>query len=105
MIFFISRFTVLPEKEAEFIRLATALTEKVRAHEPKTLYYAFYRADGPGRFVVVESFPDEAAEHEHQATPWFQEIVPQMLPCFDGAYIREYFHPLSAPAPVAGAAA
>lgn len=97
MIFFISRFTVKPECEAEFIRLATALTEKVRAHEPKTLYYAFYRADdGPGRFVVVESFPDEAAEHDHQSTPWFTEIVPQMIPCFDGPYVREYFHPLNA---------
>lgn len=35
MIFFISRFTVKPDREAEFIRLATALTEKVRAHEPE----------------------------------------------------------------------
>ena len=50
------------------------------------------------RSAACSGFPDEAAEHEHQSTPWFTEIVPQMIPCFDGPYVREYFHPLTASA-------
>ncbi|TVQ48978.1 MAG: antibiotic biosynthesis monooxygenase [Gammaproteobacteria bacterium] len=91
---FISRMTVKSEKEAEFIRLAKALTEKVHAHEPDTLIYQFYRLREPHRFAVVESFTSEQAEHEHQNTEHFKALAPGLVDCLDGPYVREYLDPL-----------
>ncbi len=91
---FISRMTVKPDKEAEFIRLARLLTRKVHASEPDTLIYQFYRLREPNRFAVVESFTTEQAEHDHQNTAYFLEIAPGLVDCLDGPYVREYLDPL-----------
>jgi quinol monooxygenase YgiN len=91
---FISRMSVKPEKEAEFIRLAKLLTEQVNASEPDTLIYQFFRLREPHRFAVVESFTSEEAEHAHQNTAHFNEIAPGLVDCLDGPYVREYLDPL-----------
>lgn len=91
---FISRMSVKPEKEADFIRLAQALTEKVHAHEPETLIYQFYRLREPNRFAVVESFTSEQAEQDHQNTEHFKALAPGLVECLDGPYVREYLDPL-----------
>ncbi len=91
MITFLSRMTVKPEKEAEYIELVHKLTEAVRALEPDTLQYQFYKLrDTQMGYAVYESFTDEAAEERHLNTPHFKQYAPPMIECLDGPYVREY---------------
>ncbi len=94
MMTFIARMKVVEGKEAEFVRLAKALTEKVRGNEPDTLTYEFYRLREPRAFAVIEAFTSEAAETAHQNTEYFKELAPDILGCLDGTYVREYLDPL-----------
>lgn len=95
MMTFIARMKVEEGREEEFIRLAKALTEKVRENEPGTLYYEFFRLrDEPRGFAVFEKFTDEAAEEAHRNTPHFEELAAPLVDCLDGPYVREYLDPL-----------
>jgi autoinducer 2-degrading protein len=93
---FVARMTVKPGHEAEFVGLCRKLQAEVRAREPGTLYYEFFRLREPRRFAVVESFADEAAEHRHMTSAWLAEIAPRLLACLEGdpPYVREYLDPL-----------
>lgn len=91
MLTFLSRMKVKPEKEAEFIELVHKLTAEVRANEPDTLQYQFYKLrDEPLGYAVYESFTDEAAEEVHLSTDHFKQYGPPMVECLDGPYVREY---------------
>jgi len=91
MLTFLSKMTIKPEKEEEFLALVAELTAEVRAKEPNTLAYQFYKLrDDRYGYAVFESFPDQAAEDEHQATEHFARLAPPMIECLDGPYIREY---------------
>jgi len=94
---FISRMTVKPGHEAEFVRLCTALAEKVRANESRdqTLYYEFFKLREPRRYAVIESFASEAAEHAHMNSPWLAEFGPGIVAALDGSYVREYLDPFT----------
>lgn len=95
MMTFIARMQVKPGKEAEFEALARRLTDAVRAHEPGTLQYEFFRLPDTERgYAVFESFVDEAAEEAHRDTPHFHELAPPLVECLDGEYVREYLHHL-----------
>jgi quinol monooxygenase YgiN len=95
MMTFLARMKVKEGMEADFIRLAKALTEKVRKHEPHTTAYEFYRLrDEPRAFAVYEQFSSEAAEESHRNTPHFFELAPALIECIDGEYVREYLDPL-----------
>ena len=94
MMTFIARMKVLDGKEEEFVRLASELTEQVRANEPDTLHYAFYRLREPRGFAVIESFTGDEAEAAHQNTDYFKAMAPGILACLDGTYVREYLDPL-----------
>ena len=88
---FLSRMTVKADKEAEFVALVHELTAAVRAHEPDTLHYQFFKLrEQPLGYAVFESFTDEAAEKAHMDTPHFHRIAPPMIECLDGPYVREY---------------
>lgn len=91
---FIARMTCKSEHEAEFVRQCRALQEYVRANEPDTLFYEFYRLREPHRFAVLESFRDEAAEHRHMNSKALAEIAPKIAACLDGSWEREYFDAL-----------
>ena len=93
---FVARMTVKEGREAEFIRLARELEEKVNANEPNTLYYRFFRLREPRRFAVMESFADEAAEELHMNSQFLAEYGPPLLDCMEGdpPYVREYLDPL-----------
>jgi autoinducer 2-degrading protein len=93
---FISRMTVKSGRETEFVALCRRLTEEVRAHEPGTLHYEFFRLREPRRYAVFESFADEAAEERHMHSAWLAEIAPPLLDCLEGEpkYVREYLDPL-----------
>lgn len=96
MMTFLARMKIKQGKEAEFVRLAKALTEKVRATEPETTAYEFFKLrDDPSGYAVFEQFTSEEAEEAHQNTPHFKEIAPDLIECIDGTYVREYLDPLA----------
>jgi len=95
MMTFLARMKVKEGKEEDFVRLAKALTEKVRASEPETLAYEFFKLrDEPRAYAVYEQFASEAAEEAHRNTSHFQEIAPDLIDCIDGTYVREFLDPL-----------
>lgn len=95
MMTFLARMQVKAGKEADFERLAKALTDKVREHEPGCVGYEFFRLPDTERgYAVYESFVDEAAEEAHRNTAHFHELAPPLVECIDGEYIREYLHHL-----------
>ncbi len=97
MLTFLSRMTVKADKEAEYLELVHKLTAAVRANEPDTLQYQFFKLrDKPLGYAVFESFTDAAAEKAHMDTPHFHELAPPMIECLDGEYVREYLDDLPA---------
>lgn len=94
---FISRMTVKSGREREFVDRCTELAGQVRASEPRTLFYEFFRLREPRRYAVIESFEDEAAEHAHMNSPLLAGHGPAILDCLEGPYVREYLDPFTAP--------
>lgn len=95
---FVSRMTIKDGKEAEFVRNCQALEQDVASRESpdRTLWFGFFKLrDGERRYCVVESFADEAAEHEHMASPWLAARIQTFVDCVDGTWEREYFDPLA----------
>jgi (4S)-4-hydroxy-5-phosphonooxypentane-2,3-dione isomerase len=91
---FISRMTCKPDKQREFVRLCRQLESYVSANEPDTMLFEFFKLREPNRYVVLESFPDESAEHRHLNSPMLAETAPKISACLDGTWVREYFDPL-----------
>jgi len=92
---FISRMTVKPERRGEFVAICEQLTAYVKANEPDTLIFEFFKLREPNRYVVLESFRDEAAEHIHMHSTMLAEVGPKISACLDGTWVREYFDPLA----------
>lgn len=90
---FISRFSIKPAMEADFIRLVASM-EIISKEEPETLAYKFYRLDEPGMFAVFESFTTEAGDKAHQENPKNLDLITAIVACMDGAYHREYLFDL-----------
>jgi autoinducer 2-degrading protein len=91
---FIARMTVKPEHEAAFVRHCRALETHVRANEPDTLFYEFYKLREPHRYAVFEAFRNEDAEHRHMNSAKLAELAPLISACLDGTWVREYFDPM-----------
>lgn len=91
---FIARMTVKPEREREFLECCRQLEAHVRAHEPDTLGYEFFRLREPNRFAVLESFRDETAEHRHMSSALLAQLGPRIAACLDGTWVREFLDPL-----------
>lgn len=95
MMTFIARMQVKPGAEERFEDLARQLTAEVRAAEPDTLAYEFFRLPGTERgYAVFESFASEAAEEAHRDTEHFHRLAPALLECLDGTYEREFLEHL-----------
>ena len=91
MMTFLEKIKVKEGREDEFVRLAKQLTEKVRANEPETLAYEFYKLREEERgYAVYEKLSSEEAEQGHQNTPHFAAIAPDLIECIDGTYVRTY---------------
>ena len=96
MMTFLARMKVKEDKVDDFVRLANALTEKVRELEPETVNYEFFRLrDEPFGFAVYEQFTSEEAEEAHRNTPHFNELSAELIECIDGTYVREFLDPLN----------
>ena len=91
---FIARMTCKPDKQSEFIRHCRQLEQYVRANEPDTLLYQFFKLREPGRYVILESFRDEDAEHRHMNSKMLADMAPKISGCLDGTWVREYFDPI-----------
>jgi autoinducer 2-degrading protein len=91
---FIARMTVKAGHEAAFVAACSELEQYVRAHEPDTLYYEFFKLREPNRYAVIESFRSEAAEHLHMSSAKLAELAPRIAACLDGTWEREYFDPM-----------
>jgi quinol monooxygenase YgiN len=92
---FISRMTIKPGREAEFVRHCNDLTAIVRAKEPYLIWFDFFKLREPRRYCVVESFANEEDEHRHMTTPHLAEIAPKIADCVDGTWVREYLDPFT----------
>lgn len=92
---FIARMTCKPERQQEFVGHCRALEAHVRANEPGTLMYEFFRLREPNRYAVLEAFRDEASEHRHMGSQVLAELAPKISACLDGTWVREFFDPLS----------
>lgn len=91
---FIARMTVKPEHAGAFVAACTELEQYVRANEPDTLYYEFFKLREPNRYAVIESFRNEDAEHRHMGSAKLAEVAPRIAACLDGTWEREYFDPM-----------
>jgi autoinducer 2-degrading protein len=91
---FIARMTCKPDKKQEFISLCRELERYAKANEPGTVMYEFFKLREADRYVVLESFRDEAAEHLHMNSKLLADIGPKISACLDGTWVREYFDPL-----------
>jgi quinol monooxygenase YgiN len=91
---FIARMTVKVVRESEFVGYCQELERHVRAHEPEVLVYEFFKLREPNRYVVLESFRDEASEHRHMSSAKLAELAPKIAGCLEGTWVREYFDPL-----------
>ena len=91
---FIARMTVQEGREPEFIGLAKDLEAYVRAREPEVALYEFFKLREPRRYAILESFPDEAAEHRHMTSAKLAELAPRISDCLIGTWEREYFDPI-----------
>jgi quinol monooxygenase YgiN len=91
---FIARMTCKTDKQQEFMGLCRRLETYVRDNEPDTLIYGFFKLRDPDRYVVLESFRDEASEHKHMNSAMLAELAPKISACLDGTWVREYFDPI-----------
>lgn len=91
---FIARMTVKPGRDAEFIGYCQELERHVRANEPEVLTYEFFKLREPQRYVVLESFQNEASEHRHMSSAKLAELAPKIAACLEGTWVREFFDPL-----------
>ena len=79
---FIAELRAKPERRDELIRLQTELKGLVHAEEPDVPVYEFLQsADDPDLFMVVATFPDEAAFDRHMGIDFHDRLVPPILDC------------------------
>ena len=90
---FISRMTVKPGREQDFVDACNELTTTTRQREPGVIYYEFFKLREPRRYAVLESFPSEEAEHAHMNSAWVAAAAPRIVECLDGTWEREYLDP------------
>lgn len=82
MIFIVVKFTVRPERSAEWLDLCRDFTTATRA-EPGNLFFDWSRSvDDPNQFVLVEGFRDAEAggrhvnsEHFRTAMSWMPAVI------------------------------
>jgi quinol monooxygenase YgiN len=78
MIFITVKWTIRPERSAEWLSLVEDFTQATRA-EPGNLFFEWYRSvANPDQFVLVEAFADGAAGGEHVGSDHFKAAMAWM---------------------------
>ncbi|MDQ3054492.1 MAG: antibiotic biosynthesis monooxygenase [Actinomycetota bacterium] len=82
MIFIVVKFTVRPDRTAEWLSLVQDFTEATRAEEGNNFFEWSRSVDDPDQFVLVEAFRDAEAgtahvnsEHFKAAMAWMPDVV------------------------------
>ena len=92
---FISRMTIKAGHEATFERIVKDLTMRVNAEERDIVYFEFFKLREPRRYAVLESFPNEEAEHAHMNGRLLAQVIQPIVDCVDGTWEREYLDALT----------
>ncbi len=73
---------VRPGREAEVEALMAELTHDVWRNEPGCARFEYVvDRSNPARRLVIESYRDEAALAQHNASPYLAEFIPKLLAC------------------------
>ena len=91
---FIARMKIHPEKRDTFVEACQELEKATLKNEEGCLYYKFYKLRDENSYAVIESFENEELDEAHQQTQHFKDIVPKLMECLDGTYVREFLDPL-----------
>jgi quinol monooxygenase YgiN len=78
MIFIVVKWSIRPERSAEWLELVSDFTNATRA-EPGNLFFEWSRSvDNPHQFVLVEAFADGDAGAAHVGSQHFKTAVEWM---------------------------
>ena len=89
---FIATLQVNPDKQEEFERLQTELSELAHAQEPDMFVYDVIKhRETPGTYVVYARFKDEDAFNHHMQVDFHDRLVPPILECLDAEMQLEFF--------------
>jgi quinol monooxygenase YgiN len=89
---FVSRFSVDPDRKAEFVAIFDALrdgTRPVLDAETNFVFYGWGRNDT--EFVAIESWKNDAVVAQLRATPEFRKAVSALLACCAAPMTMELF--------------
>ncbi len=81
MITLLSKNKVTPEKEAEFLKIASGLVEATRKEEGCIFYELSKDIEDPYCYYFVEKYVDYKAVEAHRASAHFKKWVPMMAEC------------------------
>ena len=87
---FISRMTVKPGRERDFVDACNELTASVKQNEPGVIYYEFFKLRETRRYAMIEYFPIEETKHAHMKSTWLAADGTRIVDCLDGTWEREY---------------
>ena len=89
---FIATLQVNPDKQGEFEKLQTELSELAHAQEPDMFAYDVIKhREKPGTYVVYARFKDEEAFNHHMNIDFHDRLVPPILECLDEEMQLEFF--------------
>jgi quinol monooxygenase YgiN len=78
MIFIAVKWTIRPERSAEWMSLVDDFTQAVRA-EPGNVFFQWSRSvDNPNQFVLLEAFADGKAGEAHVGSDHFKAAMDWM---------------------------
>ena len=89
---FIATLQVNLDKQDEFEKLQTELSELAHAQEPDMFVYDVIKhREKAGTYVVYARFKDEAAFEHHMQIDFHDRLVPPILECLDEEMQLEFF--------------
>jgi len=89
---FVSRFTLKPERKAEFMGIFDALREGAGPLMEAQTNFVFYGwGRNPDEFVAIESWKDEAVVNQLRGTDEFKSAVTALLDCCASSMTMEMF--------------
>ncbi len=89
---FVATLVVNPDKQEDFERLQTELSELAHAQEPDMFVYDVIKhREKANTYVVYARFKDEDAFNHHMSIDFHDRLVPPILECLDEEMQLEFF--------------
>ena len=89
---FIATLKVNKDKQGEFEKLQTELSELAHAQEPDMFVYDVIKhREKPDTYVVYARFKDEEAFNHHMQIDFHDRLVPPVLACLDEEMQLEFY--------------